>query len=69
MMSRMKDMLDDVEIADELQYSFVSTLNATFFDSNGISSMDNGGSKDMTTQEHEYISNIIYLARMSRDLL
>ena len=51
MMSKMKDMLDGIEIADELQYSFVSTLNITISDSSDILSMANGVSRDMTTQE------------------
>ena len=51
MVSRMEDRLDDVEIAYEVKYSFIYTLNGTISDINDISSMDNGTSKDMKTQD------------------
>ena len=51
MMSIMKNRLDDVVIAVELQYSLVYALNTTISDINDILSVDNGASRNMPTQD------------------
>ena len=49
MVSRVENRLDDVKIANELQYYFVYTLKGTISYINVISSVDNGSIRDMTT--------------------
>ena len=46
-MSRVEDMLDNVEIVDEILYSFVSSLNGTISENSDILLVDSGASRDM----------------------
>ena len=51
MVFRGEDRLDDVEIGDEIQHYFISSLNGTISNSSDISLVDSGAFRYMTTQD------------------